>query len=190
VVSLEQWKNSPKAQRRFFFASLGVLAAGVVALIVFVVLPNKPTTDQPLSNQKAQLEVKDPKRPVDPQSIKVARQFLLTAVVRKNLNWAYDHVHPDLKGTMSRRVWDKGTIPVVPCDAQNAQTTAFIPQFSLQREVEFEVALIPKEHAVFCGEKPVRFWIALKREHDSANGQWLVSYWEPNWHPPVRPPAS
>jgi len=189
MASFEQWKNSPKAQRRFFFGSLGVLAAGIVAIIVFVVLPNNPTKDQPISSQNAQLEKKDPKRPVDPEAIKVGREFLLTAVVRKNLNWAYDHVHPALKGQMSRKEWDTGDIPVVPCDAQNATTTAFVPQFSLQREVEFQVALIPKPHAVYCGTRMVRFWLALRREHDKPNGRWLVSYWEPDWHPPVRPPA-
>jgi hypothetical protein len=185
VGSFEKFSNSPRAQRRFFFASLGVLAAGIVALIVFVVLPNKGTTDQPLSNQPAQLAVKDPKAPVDPEAIKIGRQFLLTAVVRKNLNWAYDHVHTNLKGRMSRQEWDTGNIPVIPCDAQNAKTTAFIPFFSLQREVEFQVTMIPKPHAVYCGERVVRFWIALKREGDRADGRWLVSYWEPDWHPPV-----
>ncbi len=187
--SFERWKESPRAQRRFFFGSLGVLAAGIVALIVFVILPNKPTKDQPLSNKKAQLATPDPKRPVDPQAVAIARKFLLTAVVRKDLNWAYDNVHPNLKGNMSRAEWDKGNIPVVPCDAENAKTTAFIPQFSLQREVEFQVTMIPKPNAVYCGDRVLRFWLALKRANDSAHGRWLVSYWEPDWHPPVRPPA-
>jgi hypothetical protein len=189
VVSFEQWKNSPRAQRRFFIGSLGVLAAGVVALIVFVILPNKPTKDAKISNVPAQLAKPDPKRPVDPEAIKIAREFLLTAVVRKNLNWAYDHVHPNIKGRMSRKEWDTGNIPVIPCDAQNANTTAFITQFSYQREVEFEIALVPKPHSVYCGARPVRFYIALQRDHDKPNGRWLVSYWEPHWRPPVLAPA-
>jgi hypothetical protein len=185
MASLEHWKNSPRAQRRFFAVSLGVLVAGVVALVVFVVLPNDPTKDQPLSNKNAQLAKKDPKRPVDPQAVVVGRRFLLTAVVRKDLNWAYDHVHPSLKGTISRQEWNTGNIPVIPCDAQNATTAAFVPKFSYQREVEFEVALIPKPHAVYCGTQPVRFYIELQREHDSVNGRWLVSYWEPHFRPAV-----
>ncbi len=187
--SFERFTNSPRIQRRFFFVSLGVLAAGIVALIVLVVLPNKPTEDQPLSNQPAQLVKPDPKRPVDPEAIKIARKFLLTAVVRKDLNWAYDHVHPNLKGRMTRKEWDTGNIPVIPCDARNANTTAFITQFSYQREVEFEIALIPKAHAVYCGDRPVRFYIALQREHGSATGRWLVSYFEPHYTPPVLAPA-
>jgi hypothetical protein len=189
MVSFEQWRRSPRAHRRFFLASLGVFAAGVVTLIVFVVLPSTPTKDQPLSSHNAQLAPKDAKRPVDPEAIKVARGFLLTAVVRKNLNWAYDHVHPNLKGRMTRAEWNTGNIPVIPCDAANATTTAFVPQFSYQREVEFEIALVPKPHSVYCGTRPVRFYIALRREHDTTDGRWLVSYWEPHSHGPVHPPA-
>ena len=39
---------------------------------------------------------------------------------RKNLDWAYDNVHVDMKGRMTRRQWDRGDIPVIPFDAQNA----------------------------------------------------------------------
>jgi len=189
MVSFEQWRRSPSGQRRFFLASLGVLAAGVVALVVFVVLPSTPTKDKPLSSGNAQLAPRDAKRPVDPEAIKVARGFLLTAVVRKNLNWAYDHVHPDIKGRLTRAEWNTGNIPVIPCDAANATTSALIPQFSFQREVEFEIALIPKPHSVYCGTQPVRFYIALRREHDTTDGRWLVSYWEPHSHRPVHAPA-
>ena len=189
MVSFQQWRRSSRAQRRFFLAGLGVFAAGVVALIVFVVLPSTPTKDRPLSSKNAQLAPKDAKRPVDPESVKVARGFLLTAVVRKNLSWAYDHVHPSLKGQMTRREWDTGNIPVIPCDASNATRTAFIPKFSFQREVEFEIALVPKPHSVYCGARPVRFYIALQREHDATDGRWLVSYWEPHYRPAIHSPA-
>jgi hypothetical protein len=86
---------------------------------------------------------------------------------------------------MSRQQWDKGNIPVIPFDAQNADTTAFIPQFSLREEVEFEIALVPKQHAIYAGTRPLRFYIALRREHDKPNGRWLVSYFEPHWKPPI-----
>ena len=186
---LEQFKDSPRAQRRFFFASLGVLVAGIVALIVFVVLPSKETKDLPIRNVKADIVKPDPKAPVDPKAIQIGRKFLLTAVVRKDLAWAYDNVHPNLKGRMSLKEWETGNIPVIPCDAENAKTTAFITQFSYQREVEFEIALIPKPHSKFCGERPLRFYIALQREHNRPDGRWLVSYFELHWHPPVLAPA-
>jgi hypothetical protein len=181
----EKFRNSPRLQRRVFFASLGLLTAGIVALIVTVLLPSKTNANNtPISTIPADKVINDPVARVDPASIKVARQFLLTAVQRKNLDWAYDNVHVDLKGRMSRAAWDRGNIPVIPYDAQNAETTAFIVQFSLKREVEFEIALIPKVHAVYA-TRPLRFYIALRREHNKVNGRWLVSYFEPHWKPPV-----
>jgi hypothetical protein len=182
----EQLKTSPRLQKRVFFISLGVLAAGIIALTVVVVLPSKTNAlDTPISTVPADKVKSDPVAAVDPASERIARQFLLTAVQRKNLNWAYDNVHVDLKGRMSRTLWDQGNIPVIPFDAQNAATTAFVTQFSLKREVEFEVTLVPKPHAIYAGKKPLRFYIALRREHDKANGRWLVSYWEPHWKPPI-----
>lgn len=186
MVTFEEFKNSPKLQRRAFFASLAVLAAGIIAIIVTVALPSKSNAlDTPISNQPAQTVQNDPPARVDPKAIEIGRKFLLTAVVRKDLDWAYDNVHVDLKGRMSRKVWDRGNIPVIPFDAQNAETTAFIPQFSLQREVEFEITLVPKPHAKFAGTRPLRFYIALRRDHDKKNGRWLVSYFEPHWKPPI-----
>jgi hypothetical protein len=186
VSPLEKFKNSPRLQRRAFFVSLAVLAAGIIAIIVTVALPSKTNAqDTPISNVPAQTVANDPPARVDPKAVEIGRKFLLTAVVRKNLDWAYDNVHVDMKGRMSRRVWDRGNIPVIPFDAQNAETTAFIPQFSLQKEVEFEIVLVPKVHAVYAGSKPLRFYLALRRDRDKANGRWLVSYFEPHWKPPV-----
>ena len=186
MPSFQDFKDSPRLQRRVFFISLGVLAAGIVAIIVTVALPSKTNAlDTPISTVKADVVKNDPVARVDPKSIEVGRKFLETAVVRKNLDWAYDNVHVDLKGRMSRQQWDRGDIPVIPFDAQNASTTAFIPQFSLQREVEFEVTLVPKVNAVYAGHKPLRFYIALRREHDKRDGRWLVSYFEPHWKPPI-----
>jgi hypothetical protein len=186
VVSFEEFKNSPKLQRRVFFGSLAVLAAGIIAVIVTVLLPSKSNAqDTPISTVPADTVKNDPPARVDPEAVAIGRKFLLTAVVRKDLAWAYDNVHVDLRGRMTKAQWLKGDIPVIPFDAENAKTTAFIPQFSLQREVEFEVVLIPKPHAVYAGRKPLRFYIALRRDHDKANGRWLVSYFEPHWKPPV-----
>jgi hypothetical protein len=174
-------------RRRAFIAGLVLVAVGVAALVATVLLPNRTNAlDTPISDVPAQMVEDDPAAPVDPEAIEIGRKFLLTAVVRKQLDWAYDHVHVDLKGRMTRAEWDTGNIPVIPFDAQNVSTTVFIPVFHLRVEVEFEIALVPKVHAVYAGTKPLQFYIALRREGDRPGGRWLVSYFEPNWRPPIR----
>jgi hypothetical protein len=174
-------------RRRARIAGLVLVAVGVAAIVPTVLLPNRTNAlNTPISNLPAQTVENDPVAPVDPEAIEIGREFLLTAVVRKDLDWAYDHVHVDLKGRMTRAEWDTGNIPVIPFDAQNVATTTFIPVFHLRVEVEFEIALVPKLHAVYAGRRPLQFYIALRRQGDRPRGRWLVSYFEPNWRPPIR----
>jgi hypothetical protein len=143
-----------------------------VALLVTVLLPSKShALDTPISNRPADVVKQDPTAPVDPVAIKIARQFLPHGCPAQEPGLGVCPTCMSTSGRMSRQQWDKDDIPVIPYDAQNAKTTAFIPQFSLQREVEFEVALVPKVHAVYAGTRPLRFYIALRRAHDRKNSE-------------------
>jgi len=165
---------------RFGLVLAGV-AAGVAAL--FLLVPSHGTTNLPVSNKPARLAQVDKRAPRDPASVQIARGFIETAVMRKNLDWAYDHVHPYIKGLMTRAQWDKGTIPVIPFPAENAATAQFLVVYSYQTEVLFDVDLVSKAGS---GVRPhLNFYIGLKRAGDKITGRWLVSYWEPNWRPPV-----
>ena len=165
---------------RFGLVLAGV-AAGVAAL--FALLPNHPTTNAPISKQPAQLAQTEVRAPRDPASVRIAREFIETAVLRKNLDWAYDHAHPYIKGLMTRAQWDKGTIPVIPFPAENAATAQFIVVYSYQTEVLFDVDLVSRPGS---GVRPhLDFYMGLRRAGDKLTGRWLVSYWEPNWRPPV-----
>lgn len=165
---------------RFGLVLAGV-AAGVAAL--FLLLPNHGTTNLPISNQAAQIAKPELRAPRDPASVRIAREFIETAVLRKNLNWAYDHAHPYIKGLMTRAQWDRGTIPVIPFPAENATTAQFIVVYSYQTEVLFDVDLVARPGS---GVRPhLDFYMGLRRAGDKPTGRWLVSYWEPNWRPPV-----
>ena len=165
---------------RFWLALAGV-AAGVAS--IFLLLPGHGTTNLPPSNKPAQLVQKEIRAPSDPAAVRIAREFVETAVLRKNLNWAYDHVHPYMKGLMTRAQWDTGTIPVIPYPAENASTAQFLVVYSFQTEVLYSVDLVarPGSHV----RPHLYFFMGLRRAGDKRTGRWLVSYWEPNWLPPV-----
>jgi hypothetical protein len=177
--------DSPRKQRRFFILSASVLAAGVVAFVSLVLLrgTSNAFTDT-ISNKPAQLSHPDKKAPVSKDEIAVARQFIRTAVARENLDSSYAIVHPDIKGTLTRKQWDTGAIPVVTFPARNADTAAFAVIYSYAKSALLEVDLTAKS-AAETTRPNLRFYIGLKRQGDKPTGHWLVSYWQPHWRPPI-----
>jgi hypothetical protein len=179
--------GSPRAQRRLLIGSSIIFVIGAIAFISIVWLRGTSNAFVgTISNKPATLVKNEKKVPPSPAAFKVARTFLETAVLRKKLDSSYNIVHVDLKGRMSRKQWDTGNIPVVDYPANNAKTAAFLVDYSYQTEMLLEVNLVAR-----AGSKVrpnLTFFLGLKRAKGQKNGNWLVSYWEPHWRPPV--PAS
>jgi hypothetical protein len=180
--------DSPRKQRRFFILSAAVFAAGVIAFVALVLLrgTSNAYTDT-ISSIPAQLSKPDKAAPVSKDEIALARTFIRTAVARKNLDAAYSITHPDLRGTMTRKEWDTGNIPVITYPARNIESTAFTVVYSYTTSALLEVDLVAQSPA--DQSRPhLRFFIGLKRAGDKPTGRWLVNYWQPHWRPPI-PPA-
>lgn len=176
--------NSPRKQRRLFIVSAVVLLAGIVAILATTVFKGTGNAyPDRFSNQPAQINHPDKRAPVTLGQIALARRFIKTAVARADLNSAYDLVGPDLRGGLTRKQWNTGTIPVLYYHADNANTVAFKVDYSYQTSALFEVNL----HARPGTEtRPtLLFFIGLKRQGGKPDGRWLVNYFEPNWRPPV-----
>lgn len=174
--------RSARARRRVRHGVLLVLVAGAIAGLVEVLPSSEHALNTPISTTPAQLVPKETPVPSDPAAKAVARKFIETAVLRKDLDWAYDHVHADMKGRMTRAEWDSGAIPVIPYPAENVATTSFILDFSYRTEALYEVELVARAGT---GIRPMRFFIGLKREGGKPTGRWLVSYWQAHYRPPV-----
>ena len=176
--------SSPRAQRRLLIGSAIVFAAGVIAFVSMVWLRGTGNAFVgTLSTTPATLVQKEVKVKPSPAAFKVARKFIETAVLRQNVDAAWNLVHVDLKGRMTRKQWDTGNIPVVDYPANNAKTASFQVDYSYRTEILLEVNLVAKAGS---NVRPnLTFFIQLKREHNKKNGRWLVSYWEPHWRPPV-----
>jgi hypothetical protein len=176
--------TSPKNQRRILIGSILIFLIGTAAFVSLVVLRGTGNAfTSPISTTPAQLIKQDKKAPVSPEALKVARKFMETAVLRHNVDASWPLVGVDLKGRMTRKAWDTGNIPVIDYPARNAATTSFVIDYSYQTSMLAEVDLVAKQGS---GVRPhLPFYIGLKRAHNSPHGQWLVSYWEPHWRPPV-----
>lgn len=109
-----------------------------------------------------------------PAAYRVAREFLETAVARKNLDSAYDIVGPALKGGFTRARWDTGNIPVQPFQATNLSTAPFLVKWSYKNQLMLEVGLTAKPGS---SVKSLAFYLGVQRIH----GKWLVNYFLPNY---------
>jgi hypothetical protein len=175
--------SSPRAQRRLIWISGGVLLVGLIVFLSAFAFRGSSGYHAPISKQKAQSAPKEIKAPPDHRAYKVARKFIETAVLRKNLDAAYPLVNPDIQGGLTLKQWETGNIPVTPYPADNAKTAGFEVVSSFKTQMMLLVDLVAKPGS---GVRPhLPFWIGLVRAHNKPNGRWLVNYWVPDWSPPV-----
>jgi hypothetical protein len=91
-----------------------VLFTGAVVVLA-VVFGNKNPPKEVFSNQPVvDVNQKELAIKVPAELKSIAKQFINTAVARKDLNAAYDIVGPSIKQGMSRSEWNTGNIAVVP----------------------------------------------------------------------------
>jgi hypothetical protein len=177
--------SSPRAQRRLIWISGAVFAAGLIAFLSAYALRGTSGIHSPISNQPAQTHPNLIKAPPSKAALKVARQFIETAPLRKNLDQAYSLVGPSLKGNMTRKQWNTGNIPVIDYPAGNAKTAAFVVDWSYKTQIMLEVDLVAKKGSGANIRPHLPFFLGLERKDDKPNGPWRVTTWIPVWHPPI-----
>jgi hypothetical protein len=177
--------SSPRAQRRLIVFSGGVLVIGFIAFLSAFLLRGTSGIHSPISTIPAQTHVKLVKAPPSKDALKVAREFLETAVLRKNLDRAYDITGPALRGNMTRAEWNKGNIAVAPYPARNTKTAAFTVDWSYRTQIMLEVDLVAKKGSGSNIRPHLPYFLGLERKGDKPNGAWQVNTWISAWHPPI-----
>jgi len=176
--------SSPRRQRWLMWISGAVLVVGV-AVFLGVILSrgsSQPAAGGNLatvasSGPSSTKSTKSQSVPPSADAFKVARTFVETAVLRKNLDVSYRLVGPDLKGGMSLAQWRKGSIPVQPYPAINAKTAKFTVLTSSKSELRLVVGpLVARKGS---GIRPLAFYLNVER----LGGRWLVNYFLPDYHP-------
>lgn len=180
--------SSPRNQRWLMWISSAVLVVGVAVFlgVFFTRGTSRPAGATNVSTVSSgppstKTATKNPTVAPSATAFKVARTFLETAVLRKNLDVSYRIVGPDLKGGMSLAQWRKGSIPVQPFPAINAKTAQFVVLTSSKNELRLSVGpLVARKGS---GIRPLAFYLNVER----LGGKWLVNYFLPDYHPGVRP---
>lgn len=161
----------------------GVFGIGLIVFLSVFVLRGSPGPSAPISTVPAQTAAKQVKAPPDPQAFKVAREFIETAVLRKNLDAAYPIVNQEIKGGLTKKQWESGNIPVIGYPAGNTKTAAFTVLWSYKTQLMTIVDLVAKRGSHVRPHLP--FFLGLVRAHNKPNGKWLVNYFQADWSPPV-----
>lgn len=175
--------RSPRFQSRIFWVSLVVLVAGIIAFLVAFLSNTGRSLDAPLSNRPAKDVSKVPDTVKLPSGARrVAGEFILTAVARKNLRKAWAISGPHIRQDMTLKEWLTGNIPVVPYPADAIDKAPMKIDYSYENQALIEVALLPKQ-----GEKirPTIFFLTLIRVGPAGHKHWLVDGWVPRVSPKI-----
>ena len=148
-------------QRWIPWVAGAVLVAGIVAFAVTKLTDSNPAAAPP--HRAA---------PITAVERGVAREFIDTAVARKNLELAWEIAAPELREDMTLDEWKTGTIPVVPYPVGQAVAQLKLVS-SFTDTARFHVSFLPRTGAK---AKPASFQLDLRK----VDGRWLASSWLPS----------
>jgi hypothetical protein len=171
--------RSPRWRRRLLpFVFLFAAAAPLIYLGVRYSDPGNPGAANGPTFSGGSIYTQPKKAPFTKASQRevrhVLRDFIGTAVVRRDVGRSWDLTDPSLRAGFTRKQWNNGDLPVVPYPAANKGwgTWDFV-QYSYQGTVGLEVFLFPKPRS---GWSAMTADVELVKGHD---GRWRVDYWMP-----------
>jgi hypothetical protein len=185
-MSLRESLRSPRTQRRLLWIGMAVLTVGVAGGIVIGVGDTGRKIDDPLTNEPAVVPVQQKKAPLEAGARKVAAEFVLTAVARRDLGRSWELTHPTLRDGYTKAQWLTGEIPVVPFPVSRTEPSPMSIEESYENSAVMRVALSPAKGS---GVKSQIFWIGVRAVGKGSDRRWLVDYWAPYSTIPV-PSAS
>ena len=169
--------QSPRWRRRLTITGVLTLVAGVLIFLgVHYSNPGNPGN----ANGPEVAGYTPPKHaaftPAKKRAVRrLLRQFISTAVVRRNVGQSWDIVTGQLKQGVTRREWSRGDIPVVPFPASPRGLGTWTDvRYSYAKTLGLEVFLFPKPGS---GYSAMTADVEFVKGHD---GRWRIDYWLPN----------
>lgn len=167
---------SPRLRRRLAWGG-GAAAVACVVVTLGVLYSNTNLRDEPLSNAPARLGEPEPKpekltRRGANDALRVAAQFINTAVTRHHVDASWTLSSPGLRAGYTRQTWSRGEIPVVPYPS--VREARWQLDYSIHNAMGLKVALFPQRGTRM---QPAVFYIDLKRV--GKDRHWVVDGWQP-----------
>lgn len=172
---------SPRRRRRLAWG-LGVLAAAAIVAILAVLLPRgDPLPEGALRPVGAGTETASAKplkvTPAVRREIDVVvERFVHSAVLREDLDEAWELASPKLRATVSRERWNAGDIPVFPFPKEAFRTEDWRLRYSFDRTVVIDVLVLPKPA---LAQRTLVYGAELTAYGAGTSRRWLVDTWFP-----------
>jgi hypothetical protein len=174
---------APRLKRLVPWLSGLLLVAGIVAAIVAFTTNRNPPKPAPVPAALAPKPAAKPRTvALSKETVAIARQFVTTAVARRDLAAAWKISGPDIRGGLTLKEWLTGNIPVVPFPVKSVSgPVRFKIDWSYKNQAGIDIALLPASGKV----KPQIFFMLLKRVGPSSRKHWIVASWVPHSSPIV-----
>ena len=164
--------SSRRFNRWLLVLGVLVLLAGIIAVVVTFTHNSKTENSAPTGPPIKTASPPQPNIKMPAEAWNVARQFLFTALLRKNLATAYKLSDASMRGGMSLAEWKTGNIPapyfptgkIIRYNWKNTN-------YRHPREIAQNLILVPQNSST----RPLPFLIILKK----IGGQWKVDYLGP-----------
>jgi hypothetical protein len=173
--------SSPRFSRWLLWISVVVFAAGVATFLGVHFSNTANPTPKEATGPRIPPAVPQTDIPFPDAAWRVAREFVFTAVARKDLDRAYAITHRDLKGDIPLSEWRSGNLPniVYSPAAQILKTNWKNTNYAHPRDAQINVVIIPKTG------KPWNAQIGLTKVGKGSKAHWLVSYFSNLSGPPI-----
>jgi hypothetical protein len=171
--------SSPRTQRWLLWIGGFVLAAGIAAVLIVFFRDTGTNTPEVFKNEPPTKVAPKPKTvPLEPAVRRVAGDFILTAVQRKNLDKAWALAGPQIRQDLTYKEWLTGDIPVIPF-LKPLKLTSLKVDLSSKNYAMIELILLPKKGR---GEIYV---MELNKVGKGGKAHWVVNSWVPRSHPTI-----
>ncbi len=187
VNAVQTALTSRRVNRWLLVAGAVVLVAGIIAILVTKVGNSGSTENANPTGPPIPAAVKaQPNIPFPNAAWQVAKEFLFTAVARKNLARSYAITHPDERGGFTLKQWESGDIPVpyfptAKVYKYNWKNT----NYAHPRDAQINVILVADKAS---HQRPLYTQVGLTKIGQGSAAHWTVSYFNPLAGPPVPTP--
>jgi hypothetical protein len=155
-----------------------VLAAGIAAVLIVFLRNTGTSLETPKRNEPVQVVKKEKQIPLERAAREVAGRFVLTAVLRRNLDQAWKITGPGLRAGITYKQWLTGNIPVVPF-THKLDVAPMKIDVSRKDYALLEIALLAKSKKI----KPEYYIIELVKTGKGKYRRWVVNSWTPRARP-------